>query len=77
MVIFFIFVKEIIRLKSLIRKVNDELRGLCSINKFYFISNDNITGKYLCGDGEHLTEAGNIVNYLNETVFNVNIRKLY
>ena len=46
-----IFVKETISVSSLIRKVNDELCFLCSVNKFYFISNDNISRKYLCGDG--------------------------
>ena len=30
-----IFVKESIRLSSFIRKVNDELRVLCSINKYH------------------------------------------
>ena len=74
--------KESIRLSSLIRKVNDQLRVLCSINKFYFISSDNITRKYLCGDGLYLTEvginilAGNNVNYLNEVVPGVNMNKL-
>ena len=43
---------------NLIRKVNDELCVLCSINKFHFIFNGNITRKYLCGDGAHLIEAG-------------------
>ena len=77
-----IFVKESIGLSSRIRKVNDELRVLWSINKFYFISNDSITRKYLCGDGVYLTEvginilAGNIVNYLNEVVLGVNMNKL-
>ena len=80
-VISYIFVKESIRLSSLIRKVNAELRVLCFINKFHFISNGSITRKYLCGDGVHLTEAGinilagNIVNYLNEVVLGVNINK--
>ena len=43
---------------NLIRKVNDELCVLCSINKFHFIFNGNITRKYLCGEGAHLIEAG-------------------
>ena len=77
-----IFVKESIRPSSLIWKVNNELRVLCYFKKFHFILNDNITRKYLCGDGVHLTEAsvnilaGNIVNYLNEVVLGVNINKL-
>ena len=49
------FVKENIRLSSLTRKVNDEPRVLCSINKFNFISNDNITRKHLYEDGVDLT----------------------
>ena len=32
-----IFVKESVRFSFLIRKVNDELRVLCSIDKFYFL----------------------------------------
>ena len=77
-----ILVKENIRLSSLIRKVNNKLRILCFINKFHVISNSNITGKYLCGDGVHLTEAGvnilagNIVDYLNDVVLGVNVNKL-
>ena len=65
-----IFVKEGIEIGSLIRKVNDELRVLCSI-----ISNDNTTRKYLCGDGV-LILASNIVNYLNEIDLGVTISKL-
>ena len=71
-----IFVKESVRFSSLIRKVNDELRVLCSIDIFYFISNDSYTRKYLCRNGVHSTEAGNIVNHLNEIFLVVNIRKL-
>ena len=68
---------------SLIKKVNNELDPLSSIYKFHFISNENITRKYLCGDGVHLNEAcvnilvGNIVNYLNKVILIVNINKLY
>ena len=77
-----VFVKKSSRLSSFIRKVNDELHALCSIKKFHFILHDNITRKYLCGDGVHLTEAGvniladNIVNYLNEVFLGVNTNKL-
>ena len=35
-----IFVKESIRLSSLIRKVHDKLCDLCFINKFHFILNE-------------------------------------
>ena len=70
--------KESIRLSSLIRRVNNELCVVCSIKKFHFISNDNITRKCLFGDGVRLTVAGinilvgNIVNYLNEVVLDLN-----
>ena len=70
--------KENIRLSFLIRRVNDELRVLCSIKKFHFISNDNITRKCLFVDGVRITVAGinilvgNIVNYLNEVVLGLN-----
>ena len=47
-VISFIIVKVNIRLSSLIRKVNGKLHVLCSTNKFHFISDHNITRKYLC-----------------------------
>ena len=69
-----IFVKESIRLSSFIRKVNDELCELCSVNNFHYISNDSIVRKHLCGDGVHLKNIGtnvfaeNIVNYLNSTI---------
>ena len=35
-----IFVKESVRLSSLIRKVHDKLHDLCFINKFHFILNE-------------------------------------
>ena len=75
----FHFCKKSIRLTSLVIKFNDELHVLYSINSFHFISNDDITKKYLCVDGIHLTEASvkiladNIVNYLNEIVLGVHI----
>ena len=78
----FHFCKKSIRLSSLIRKVNDELRVLCSINKFHFISNDNISREYLWRDGVHLPEAGvdilagNIENWLNEVVIGVSMKKI-
>ena len=53
-----IFVKESLKLSSIIRKINDELRVLCSLHNFHFILNENITRTYLCGDGEYLTETG-------------------
>ena len=67
----------ILRHSSFTRKLNDKLHVLCSINKFHFISNDNITRKYLCGDDIHITGVGvniyaiNIVNYLNEIVLDL------
>ena len=52
------------------------------MNCMLYVPNHNITRKYFCGDGVHLTETGvnvladNIVNYLNEVVLGVNINKL-
>ena len=73
-----IFVKESIRLSSLIRRINDVLCELCSTNNFHFISNDIIFRKHLCGDGVHLREigtdifAGNIVHYINRNILGIN-----
>ena len=77
-----VFVKNSIKLSAFIRKVNDELRTLCSSQNFHFVSNDNIIRKYLCSDGVHLSDsgtellAGNIVKFLNEVVLNVNINEV-
>ena len=73
-----IFVKESIRLSSLIRRINDVLCELCSTNNSHFISNDIIFRKHLCGDGVHLREiatdifAGNIVHYINRNILGNN-----
>ena len=73
-----IFVKESIRLSSLIRRINDVLCELCSTNNFHFISNDIIFRKHLCGDGVHLREmgtdifVGNIVHYINRNILGIN-----
>ena len=77
-VVISIFVKESIRLSSLIRRINDALCELCSTNNFHFISNDIIFRKHLCGDGVHLREigtdifAGNIVHYINRNILGIN-----
>ena len=73
-----IFVKESIRLSSLIRRINDAFCELCSTNNFHFISNDIIFRKHLCGDGVHLREIGtdtfasNIVHYTNRNILGIN-----
>ena len=73
-----IFVKENIRLSSLIRRIDDVLCELWSTNNFHFISNDIIFRKQLCGDGVHLREigtdifAGNIVHYNNRNILGIN-----
>ena len=73
-----IFVKESIRLSSLIRRINDILCELGSTNNFHFISNDIIFRKHLCGDGVHLREigadvfVGNIVYYINRNILGIN-----
>ena len=74
-----IFIKKSVKLKSIIRKINDELRVLCLLRYFHFVLNENITRSYLCVDGVHLTEAatelfaGNIINFLNDFILNVNV----
>ena len=74
-----IFVKHSLKLSAFIRKINDELRVLCELCNFKFVSNDNIMRKHLCGDGVHLTTsgtnilAGNIVDFIKEFILNVNI----
>ena len=74
-----IFVKHSLKLSAFIRKINDELRVLCELCNFKFVSNDNIIRKHLCGDGVHLTTsgtnilAGNIVDFIKEFILNVNI----
>ena len=68
-----IFIKESIKLSSIIRKINDELRVLCLLHNFHFVLNENISRKCLCGDGVNATKAGNIVNFLNDFNLNVNM----
>ena len=74
-----IFVKHSLKLSAFIRKINDELRVLCELCNFKFVSNDNIIRKRLCGGGVHLTTsgtnilAGNIVDFIKEFILNVNI----
>ena len=74
-----IFVKHSLKLSAFIRKINDELRLLCELCNFKFVSNDNIIRKHLCGDGVHLTTSGtnilarNIVDFIKEFILNVNI----
>ena len=53
-----ILVKRIIRLNSVIRKINDELEELCKKYNFYYISNDEIGRSFLSDDGVHLSEKG-------------------
>ena len=74
-----IFVKESIRLSSLILSINDVLCELCSTNNFHFISNGVIIfRKYLRGDGVHLREmradifASKIVHYINRNILGIN-----
>ena len=77
-----IFVKHSLTLSAFIRKINDELRVLCELCNFKFVSNDNIIRKHLCGDGVHLTTlgtnilAGNIVDFIKEFILNVNINDI-
>ena len=37
-------------------------------NGFHFVSNDNISRKYLCKDGVHLLDAGNTIDYIRQFI---------
>ena len=47
-----------IKLSSVIRKVNDELKELCKKYKFDYISNDEIEGRSFLRDDFHLSDNG-------------------
>ena len=49
-----IFIKRQLKLRRIIKQVNEHLRDECRSNKFHFISNDNITNECLWKDGLHL-----------------------
>ena len=51
-------VKKNPKLNPVIRRVNDQLRELCEINDFLFISNDMITTDHLWRYGTHLQDIG-------------------
>ena len=74
-----ILVKKQVKLTQIIRQVNDYLRDECERNSFCFVNNDNITREYLWKDRTHLNNdgtrifAGNLVDFLNEFIFNRNI----
>ena len=63
--------KNNIKLSKEIRQVNDHLEELCKDNGVHFLSNDNISRNFICGDGVHLEKkgthvlAGNFVNFFN------------
>ena len=57
-VISYVLVKKNLNLNALIRRVNDLLRDLCSMNGFGYICNDTITTEYLWKDGIHLQDLG-------------------
>ena len=56
-----ILVKKNPNLNALIRRVNDLLRDLCSMNGFGYICNDAITTEYLWKDGIHLQDLGTTI----------------
>ena len=66
-----ILVKKNPNLNALIRRVNDLLRDLCSMNGFGYICNDAITTEYLWKDGIHLQDLGtnilssNFIEFVN------------
>ena len=68
--------KRNIKLSRLIRQMNDIFYDLCKMNNTYFLSNDNISGNFICDDGVHLNQKGthilasNFVTFIN--IFNVN-----
>ena len=66
-----ILVKKNPNLNVLIRRVNNLLRDLCSMNGFGYICNDAITTEYLWKDGIHLQDLGtnilssNFIKFVN------------
>ena len=66
-----VLVKKNPNLNALIRRVNDLLRDLCSMNGFGYICNDAITTEYLWKDGIHLQDLGtnilssNFIKFVN------------
>ena len=50
--------KKNIASTRLIRQVNDSLREQCVLNRFGFISNDNISRTHLWKDGIYLEDLG-------------------
>ena len=70
-IIYSVSVKNTIKLTKFIRELKDILKKLCSVNDFYFISNDIITRDFNCQDGVHLNKhgtcvlAGNFVDIIN------------
>ena len=60
-----VLVKKNPNLNALIRRVNDLLRDLCSMNGFGYICNDAITTEYLWKDGIHLQDLGTNISSSN------------
>ena len=53
-----ILIKRNIGLKSVIKKINNELQELCKRCNFNYISNYEIARNLLCDDGVHLSDNG-------------------
>ena len=64
-----VLVKKNPNLNALIRRVNDLLRDLCSMNGFGYICNDAITTEYLWKDGIHLQDLGTNILSPNFIIF--------
>ena len=63
-----VLVKNTIKLTKFTRQLKDVLRKLCSVNDFYFISNDNTTRDFFCQDGLLLNKDGTCIlagNYVD------------
>ena len=73
-----ILVKKNPNLNALIRRANDSLRDLCSMNGFGYICNDAITTEYLWKDGIHLQDLGtnilssNFITFVNSFLIDNN-----
>ena len=73
-----VLVKKNPNLNALIRRVNDLLRDLCSMNGFGYICNDAITTEYLWKDGIHLQDLGtnilssNFITFVNSFLIDNN-----
>ena len=57
--------------EDVIGKVNGLIKGICKVERCFYVSNDNITHANVFKDGLHLLDNGKQI-LANNFVFNVN-----